>query len=210
MCKLIYLYSTPPLAHSFTHSHGTRVGGYARGKCILGGWTWGFPRATANAPGEPATKKQRSAPNDMPPRDRRRRIDRILIPDCLLDNVTACYRHFLANSDHKALVLTLSPTVYSPPHKTKRCPTSFLSCDTTVESIKEHIKCLPPDCVGQSWWTQSQAIIRQHAYHFERSLNVSGLSEVQAHVMDSSRQKVTDRGWNLLRDRGIHPLSQSV
>ena len=25
MCKLIYLYSTPPLAHSFTHSHGTRV-----------------------------------------------------------------------------------------------------------------------------------------------------------------------------------------
>ena len=184
------------------HSHQANQGD-------LGGWTWGFPRASAQPPGEPVAKKHKPSANDAPPRDRRRRIDRILIPDNMLPNVSSCYPHFLANSDHKALVLTLSPVTYSPPHKRKRCPESFLSSETAVEGIKEHISTLPSDCVGTAWWSHAQAIIRQHAYHYESSVNVKGVSEVQAHVMESSRQKVTDGGWSLLKDRGIYPPSQS-
>ena len=94
----------------------------------------------------------------MAPQDRRRIIDRILIPDRLLENVSACYPHFLANFDHKALVVTLCPRGSSPPHKRKRGSTAFLSCEATVEAIKEQLEQVPRDSSGTMWWSDAQAI----------------------------------------------------
>ena len=185
-------------AYAVVHGHEANRG-------VLGGWSWGFHRAPAVDSGRPAKKKPRVDPPSVAPQDRRRRIDRILIPDRLCENVSAYYPHFLANSDHKALVITLCPWGYCPPHKRKRCPTSFLSCKAMVEAIKEHVKHVPRDSSGTTWWSVAQAIIRCQAHQFKSAQCTMGRSEVKVYILDSSRQRVIERGWNLLRDTGINP-----
>ena len=56
--------------------------------------------------------------------DRLRRIDRIHIPACFEQYISANYALVLASSDHKAVLLTLTPTLPSAT-KRKRCPTSL-------------------------------------------------------------------------------------
>ena len=77
------------------------------------GWSWGFPADSQqvnpsdiqnvhHADGEGLNVFR----NDL----HRRRIDKVHLSQHILPSLTKCYTHFLANSDHKAVVVTISPT----------------------------------------------------------------------------------------------------
>ena len=121
----------------------------------LEGWTWGFPSTTQTNPATqtpPHSKRNKPAPRANPPPpdttdtgnngadcDRRRRIDRILIPAELQPHIDGCYPSFLANSDHKMVTLLLAPNFTTQTVKRKRCPTTFLSDEDVTDKIQSKL-----------------------------------------------------------------------
>ena len=124
------------LVDSFACAHAGRATEHD-----LAGWTWGFPGG-----GQEGTSHQpppQQDPNPPPGLDRKRRIDRILVPGPFGAFISQAYTTFLANSDHKALVVQLSPKTTVPVNKRKRCPVGFLKEEKLVEGLKLALADLP-------------------------------------------------------------------
>ena len=105
----------------------------------LEGYTCGFPRLS-QAPSQPDISPNESAV--LP--DRRRHIDRILLPSSYLQNLLDCYCTFLGGSDHKVVVARIAP-LKRHANKLKRCPTTFLSYAVTVSAVGEKLEAIPTE-----------------------------------------------------------------
>ena len=134
-------------------------------------------------------------------------MDRILLPPRLLPNVEACYPTFLAHSDHKAVVLSLTPRLFSPPDKRSFCPTSFLQDGSLVCKLTEEIRSIQGN--GTSWWEKAQTVIRREAIQFERSRDPQGFTLTEACLLTSTKDRVSPQGWDLLSSRGMAPSSEA-
>ena len=176
----------------------------------LGGFTWGFPPdpSTNQHTAQPLAKRLCPQLHGTPPEtDKRRRVDRILVPPELVPNLEECYPTFLAFSDHKAFVLSLRPNLYSPKDKRAFVPTFFLSDPVVVKELKEEISNL--SLGGIEWWSKAQEAIRSSAACFHKGETCEGLSEVGACVMSSTTHRVCAHGWAFLRDKGLTPQCHS-
>ena len=175
----------------------------------LGGYTWGFPPAdpARRACAEPNPKRHCNSIETSPQTDKRRRLDRILIPSVFSTNLEGCYPTFLAFSDHKAVVVSLAPRLFSPKNKRPFVPTSFLTDTPTVDSLKKEISALTSG--GLDWWGQAQSLIRNRAVDFHRGANPHGCSELTACILSSSSSSVSSQGWDYLAERGLQPATPS-
>ena len=103
------------------------------------GWTWGFPsskaKAHTNTP-QQNSKRQKAQTFDDEDQaqscDRRRRIDRIHIPYSMESFISECYPTFLADSDHKLVLVGLQCPSAPAATRRKRCPVGFLNDDEEV------------------------------------------------------------------------------
>ena len=137
-----------------------------------GGWADDFPLegfTRGFASGVP----QSTDPNytnvlqiDQHLRDRRRRIDHILIPCAHQSHLKAGFPTFPASSDHKALVLHLKNSSSPTTNKRIRCPKAFLRDPDTVAAIEVELGALQHD--NETQWSLAPDTIHMHAIRYER------------------------------------------
>ena len=75
------------------------------------GWTWGFPiEQNQNKPDRrEGDSKDIDELDAFRNRLHRRRIDRVHLSKYILPALTKCYTHFVAHSNHKAVIVMISP-----------------------------------------------------------------------------------------------------
>ena len=197
----------------------------------LEGWTWGFPAATSNKPPVKKKRKRNHKTQDMPQpkpppkqqrtktarpanqkhgtsvKDRRRRIDRIHFPTELSEYVTGCYPLFLGASDHKCVLMKMDPPPQANTAKRTRCPTNFLKNQDLIDTLKAEVMGLHTD--GFCWWRDAQNIIMRAAIDYGKHHNPSGLTNIQALVMECSTTHISPLAWDYLNDLGCHPPDPS-
>ena len=130
-----------------------------------------------------------------------------MIPSFLGANLSECYPTFLAHSDHKALVLTLTPRLYSPKNKRSFCPTDFLDDIDFTDSLRGKLACIEGDSLD--WWQRAQTLIKKSSVSYQRDTTGGGHTEVGAYVISSTASRVCPEAWQFLRERGLSPTSQA-
>ena len=129
-----------------------------------------------------------------------RRIDRIMIPSPFRHQIWECFLSFLANSDHKALVLCLR-THHDSGTRRKRCPNSFIQCTDTIENIADKLKHV--STVGFAGWEDFLSLIRTEALAYEKNHKTAGIIiEAQALLRESDVHHMALGTEGFLAERG--------
>ena len=139
----------------------------------LEGWTWGFPSLCPKDAPPPDVSQHEADMMDIST-DRRRRIDRVLVPHNFVSVLRECYPCFLASSDHKAVVFSLL-SASCDQQRRKRRPVSFLQSQGTVDDIQAHLSSL--QTTGFAQWADSQDLIRRQALAYERTHCCTGYTK---------------------------------
>ena len=126
-----------------------------------------------------------------------------MIPPHLSPNLSECYPTFLAHSDHKALVLALTPSLYSPKDKRAFCPTDFLDDPDFTDSLRGKLLGIKADTL--EWWERAQSPIKKSAIEFQRSTTCGEHTKVGAYVVSSSSSRVCPEAWHFLAEKGLKP-----
>ena len=184
----------------------------------LAGWTWGFQadpdrqrnHQAPSTPDPPCTscnidgKRPRST-DDSTPVDRRRRIDRIHVPQRLQCGLVQAHTAFVGRSDHKAVLVTLDFSPSRPSVKRRHCPTSFLSDQDTVSRLNEHLSGLPSQ--GFGWWDKALCIIKQTAIKYEIE-HTPPKDMCAASLLSLSTTRVLPgEAWGFLKQHNVFPKS---
>ena len=151
------------------------------------------------------TAKPDLAANECAPvLDRRRRIDRILLHENFQNSVVECYTRFVANSDHKAVIASLSakPTKQG---KRLRIPTTFLSSEDTLQQLQAELHSINTE--GYSKWADGLECIKTAAFSYEKANRATGITELQSLLMVSSTHHLSEEAWRYLKDHGYTPSS---
>ena len=96
-CEISFL-AEHDLVDAFAALHSCRTEDFP-----LEGCTWGFPCLCPKDAPPPVVSQHEADMTDIST-DRRRRIDRVLVPHNFVSVLRECYPCFLASSDHKAVV----------------------------------------------------------------------------------------------------------
>ena len=147
-------------------------------------------------------------PNTTPPVDRKRRIDRVLIPAPFEALVLQAYTTFLANSDHKALVVQLTPKTTIPTNTRKRCPIGSLKDEEVVERLKLSLAEIPG--TDLDWWKEALALITRQAIRYEVSNRSSLPLVAKALVCLSSAHSVPPEAMAFLASKGLRPSTTAA
>ena len=171
------------------------------------GWTWGFPSSKAksytNTPQQNSKrqKKQTSDDDDQAHScDRRRGINRIHIPCSMESFISECYPTLLADSDHKLVLLGLQCPSAPAATRRKRYPVGFLSDEEEVSEIKSQLQTIPGE--GEIWWGKALSLIPRKAVQYETKHTLTGFTELQVLVMESTRLRLCPQAWHYLRTNG--------
>ena len=124
--------------------------------------------------------------------------------------IGGAFATFLAQSDHKAVVVAITARVRSKRgHRHRVCP-EMLSCDASTNALRRQPEAIPKD--AEDWWDVSASLIRGWAAHYSpaRTGNSKGVSQVVSMLYRSSFTRVCGEGWDLLRDRGIEPPTHAI
>ena len=97
----------------------------------------------------------------------RRRIDKIHLSQHILPAISRCYTHlFLANSDHKAVIVWISPPHSNNVKGRLRVPTTFLQDDSVMEALTGRLAELPQH--RTAWWEAALNDIHIRAFRHEK------------------------------------------
>ena len=107
----------------------------------------------------------------------------------MLPKVTRCYTHFLAHSDHKAVIVQISPPPSTQTQRRLRVPTAFLKDPEVMETLSGRLAELPQH--SHAWWDAALTEIRQTAFKYEKKVNPKGITEVEALLHESSLTHTT-------------------
>ena len=154
---------------------------------------------------KPPTPPPQQDPNPPPALDRKRRIDRILVPGPFEAFISQAYTTFLANSDHKALVVQLSPKTTVPVNKRKRCPVGFLKEEKLVEGLKLALADLPGSDLD--WWQAAVGLVTKKAIQYEVADRSGPPPQAKALVCRSSTHFVPEEAMAFLAAKGLRPSS---
>ena len=135
--------------------------------------------------------------------DRKRRIHRILIPHIFQHHIHECYTSFLASSDHKVVVLSIQLRMEGHARR-KRCPTKFLQCQQTMDTITNALQGLPT--VGFAGWDDSMAVLRKAPFAYEQNQSSTGFTEVQALLRESTVHQLAPGAADFLASHGYASL----
>ena len=174
----------------------------------LEGWTWGFPSHQTKPKRTSSVRTNTSAlPHEQvlsaSELDRKRRIDRILVPHSFHQHIQECYTTFLASSDHKAIVINIRP-IRDGPTRRKQCLVNFLKCQETIDNTSEVLKNI--STTGFTTWEDSMPAIHKAAFAYERQNTTTGTTEVQALLRESSVHQLTPGAADYLASRGYEAL----
>ena len=171
------------------------------------GWTWGFPSSRSkphtNTPQQNSKRQKAQTPdedNQAQSCDRRRRIDRIHIPYSMESFISECYPTFLADSDQKLVLLGLRCPSAPAATRRKRCPIGFLCDEEEVAEIKSQLQTIPGE--GEIWWDKAPSLIRRRAVQYETKHTLTGFTEPQVLVMESTRLRLCPQAWHYLWANG--------
>ena len=166
----------------------------------LEGWTWGFAPAKPTASASPDL----AANECTPVLDRKRRIDRILLQENFQNSVVECHSRFVASSDHKAVIASLSakPTKQG---KRLRIPTAFLSSEDTLQQLQADLQSI--DTEGYSKWADGMECIKTATFSYEKAHGATGITELQSLLMVSSIHHLSEEAWCYLKEHGYTPSS---
>ena len=139
--------------------------------------------------------------------DRRRRIDRILLHENFQNSVAECYSRFVASSDHKAVIASLSakPTKQG---KRLRIPTAFLSSEETLQQLQAELQSI--DTEGYSKWADGMECIKTAAFSYAKANRATSITELQSLLMGSSIHHRSEEAWRYLKEHGYTPSSATV
>ena len=134
------------------------------------------------------------------------------VSDCDVGCVGGPYATFLAQSDHKAVIVAITTRIRSKKgHRNRVCP-DMLSCDASTNELRRRLESIPKD--AEDWWDVSASLIREAAAHYSpvrvRTGNSKCASQVVSVLYRSSVNRVCGEGWDLLRDRGIEPPTHEI
>ena len=166
----------------------------------LEGWTWGFAPAKPTA----STSPNLTANEHAPVLDRKRRIDRILLHENFQNSVAECYSRFVASSDQKAVIASLTA---KPTKQGKRLgiPTAFLSSEETPQQLHADLQSI--DTEGYRKWPDGIECIKTGAFSYEKANRATGITELQSLWMASSIHHLSEEAWCYLKEHGYTPSS---
>ena len=170
------------------------------------GWTWGFHKEKPTENKQDELDSQASEEEDEEffvfRNDRhRRRINRVHLSQHMLPKVTRCYTHFLAHSDHKAVIVQISPPPSTQTQRRLRVPTTFLKDPEVMETLSGRLAELPQHL--DAWWDAALTEIRQTTFKYEKKVNPKGITEVEALLHESSLTHTTREAQAYLNNRGL-------
>ena len=132
------------------------------------------------------------------------------VSDCDVACVGGAFATFLAQYDHKAVIVAITARIRPKKgHGHRVCP-DVLSCDASTNELRRQLESIPKD--AEDWWDVSASLIREAAAHYSpvRTGNSKGVSQVISVLYRSSVNRVCGKGWDLLRDRGIEPPTHMI
>ena len=174
------------------------------------GWTYGFgaihrDQDTPNIKRQKTDTPQQSDEHTSTTPHILRRLDKVHVSDRDVGCIGGAFATFLAQSDHKAVIVTITAHVRSKRgHRHRVCP-DLLSCDASTNALRRKLESIPKD--ADDLWDVSASLIREAAAHYSpvRTGNSKGVSQVVSVLHRSSVNRVCGEGWDLLRERGIEP-----
>ena len=173
------------------------------------GWTWGFhtdrSHKVVKDPELQAQSEEEDTQEEQPGVPHRRRLGKIHMSAGALRALSRIYTRYLGYSDHKAVMVTLSPPHYSSVKARPRVPTSFLKDEHTMHVLHRTLSAIT--ATEERWWEDACQAIKKTAVQYERERNPRGRYEVEALVLESSRQQLSREAMNFLASKGLTPKS---
>ena len=132
------------------------------------------------------------------------------VSDCDVGCIGGAFATFLAQSDHKVVIVDITARVRSKrAHRHRVCPEK-LSCDASTNALRRQLKSIPKH--AEDWCDVSASLIREAAAHYSpvRTGNSKGTSQVVFVLYRSSVKRVCGEGWDVLRDQGMEPPTHAI